>query len=49
MDLIMNIPVLVTMSGLLAWLFVLRLAQKATAVAPAYAFNFPGNPEFPGK
>ena len=35
MIVVVNLPVIVVMSGLLAWLFVLRQAQMITAVALA--------------
>ena len=49
MNMLMNMPVIVTMSGLLAWLLVLRQGYMARATAVALAFNSLGNAEFPEK
>jgi hypothetical protein len=47
MTMIINLPLLVALSGMLAWLYATYQAQRATAVIPAYAITFPETGRFP--
>lgn len=44
---IINLPLLVTLSGVLAWLYAAYRAQRVTAVTPAYATTSPETGRFP--
>lgn len=45
MTMIINLPLLIALSGMLAWLYATYRAQRATAAIPAYAITFPDSEE----
>jgi len=47
MTMIINLPLLVTLSGVLDWLCATYQAQRITAVIPAYATTSPETGRFP--
>ncbi len=47
MTMIINLPLLVVLSGVLAWLYATYQAQRVTAVIPAYTIISPETGRFP--